>query len=196
MKQLSSQNVITVVRRIVCIILALVWITACAQTPVPRHPMITKAYIEPDPIVGEIVTLHIDVLSGKDEADVTIGALLPDEINLVSGDLEWHGSLKANQPQTHEMSICVLHPGKEWRIFIGLSSQLSETSSIGDTEILNIESTTNSAHVIPSIDYKVVLPANAVTAIVEASIATAEARDAAPTPVPPPVSAECSGAQK
>lgn len=121
-------------------------------------------------------------MSGIDEADVTIGALLPEEINLVAGDLEWHGSLKANQPQKHEMSICVLQPGDNWHIYLGVSSQITETSTTGDGDILNIESTANWARVIPSKDYRVVgRPANAVTAIIEAQNATAEAQDAAPT---------------
>jgi hypothetical protein len=176
------------------LVLLITGLNACKR--VPPHPVITEAYIRPDPIVGEIVTLHIEVMSGEDEDDVTIGALLPDEINLVAGELEWHGSLKANQSQAHEMSICVLRPGDNWQIYLGVSSQLSETSSIGDGDILNIESTTDSARVIPSKDYRVVGPGNPVTAIMEAQNATAEAQYATPTPVPPTVSAECSGIQE
>ncbi|MCB8990427.1 MAG: hypothetical protein H6664_03655 [Ardenticatenaceae bacterium] len=187
----GPDTIFNLAKMIVSIAFALVWLTACNQ--VPPHPIITDAYISPDPVVGKIVTLHIEVMSGKDAADVTISTLLPDEINLVDGDLEWHGSLKANQPQVHEMSICVLRPGENWRIYLGVASQLSETSSIGDGDILNIESTTDSARVIPSKDYRVTGPGNAVTAIVEAQNATAEAQHATPTPVPPTVSAECSG---
>jgi hypothetical protein len=170
-----------------CITIIFILLTACAAPT--RHPVITEAYIKPDPVVGEVVTLHIEVLSGKDAADVTIAALLPDEINLVAGDLEWHGSVKANQPQTHEMSICVLRPGENWQIYVGVSSQLSETGSIGDSEILNVKSTTDSASVILGKDYRVSGPANALTAIPEAQNAT-------PTPILPTVSEECSGAQK
>ncbi len=189
-------SVITPVSKSVLLGTIIFWLSACAQSSTPRHPVITEAYISPDPIVGEIVTLHIEVMSGKDEPDVTIAALLPNEINLVEGDLQWHGSLTANQPQVHELSICVLRPGENWRIYLGVSSQLSETSSIGDGDTLNIESTANFARVIPSKDYQFVGPGNPVTAITEAQNATAEALNATPTPIPPTVSAECSGAQK
>jgi hypothetical protein len=169
------------------LVLLIIGLNACKR--IPPHPVITEAYIRPDPIVGEIVTLHIEVMSGEDEDDVTIGALLPDAINLVDGELEWHGSLKANQPQAHKMSICVLRPGENWRIYLGVSSKLSETSSIGDGDTLNIESTIDSAVVIPSKDYRVVGPGNLATAFWEVDNVT-------PTPIPPTVSAECSSVQE
>lgn len=176
------------------LVLLIIGLNACKR--IPPHPVITEAYIRPDPIVGEIVTLHIEVMSGEDEDDVTISALLPDEINLVDGELEWHGSLKANQPQAHEMSICVLRPGDNWRIFLGVSSQLSETSSIGDGDILHIESNADWARVIPSAKYRGTGSGNPATAITAAQNATAEALNATPTPMPPAVSAECSGVQE
>lgn len=167
--------------------LLIIGLNACKR--VPPHPVITEAFISPDPIVGEIVTLHIEAVSGKDEHDATIDILLPEEINLVAGDLGWHGYLTANQPKVHEVSICVLRPGENWHIFIGASSQLSATSSTGDMEILNIESTLSSAHVIRSADYRVTGPGNPATAILEVQNATL-------TPIPPTVSAECSGVQE
>ncbi len=119
-----------------------------------RSLAITRATVSPDPIVGQTATLSIEVISPRDEKDVSIDVLLPEEIRLAAGELSWHGSLSANQPQIHEISIIVLQEG-DWRIYLGVSSQLSETSSIGDGDTLNITSMIDSAKVVPSAEYRI-----------------------------------------
>ncbi|MGI0014054.1 MAG: hypothetical protein ACREBU_11515 [Nitrososphaera sp.] len=118
---------------------------------------ITDISVSPDPVVGQVVTLHIEVMSTQDEPDATIFVELPEGVKLVEGELTWNGSLVANQPQTHEVSICVLYEG-EWRLWIETYSRLSETSTYVDAEILNIQSTAETARVILGRDYQVTQP--------------------------------------
>ena len=157
----------------------LFWLSAC--TP-PRFPIeLTALSISPEPIVGRLATLHVEAKSDRNEPDARIVVTLPEEIKLVKGSLSWRGSLVANRPQTHELSICVLREG-EWRIWIAAASRLSPSSSYGDSEILNIRSTTQSAQVIPGSKYRApIWP--------QFGIET-------PTPAPVTVSPECSGQQQ
>jgi len=157
----------------------LLWLSAC--TP-PRQPLgVTALSVSPEPIVGRIATLHIEIMSTHNEPDARIEITLPAEINLVKGSLTWKGALIANRPQAYELSICVLREG-EWKIFIGAISQLSPSSSYSDLEILNVRSTTWSAEVIPGSRYRPPIWS-------QFGIDT-------PTPAPVTVSPECLGNQK
>jgi len=129
----------------------LLWLSAC--TP-PRFPIeLTALSISPEPIVGRVAILHVEAKSDRNEPDASIVVTLPEEIKLVKGSLSWRGSLVANRPQAHELSICVLREG-EWKIWVVAASQLSPSSSYNATEILNIRSTTRSAEVIPGSKYR------------------------------------------
>ncbi|VAW31382.1 hypothetical protein MNBD_CHLOROFLEXI01-4064 [hydrothermal vent metagenome] len=108
-------------------------LTACLTSTID-----IKGEIEPEPIVGEIVTLRIEVVSEKFSGDGEISIQMNDEINFVAGGpgwqktlvthetstgaqtLEifvWRGHIEANEPQIQEVSICVTQPG-EWVIFL------------------------------------------------------------------------------
>jgi len=161
-------------------ILCLVLLLLSACTP-PRFPIeITALSISPEPIVGRVVTLHVEAKSDRNEPDARIEITLPAEVSLVKGSLTWKGALIANRPQAYELSICVLREG-EWKIFIGAISQLSSSSSYSDLEILNIRSTVRSAEVIPGSRYR--------SPIWWPGFRT-------PTPAPVTVSPECLGNTK
>lgn len=136
-------------------ICAALFLSAC--TP-PGFPLkITAISVSPEPIIGQVAILHVEVMSTEDEPDATIFVDLPEAVKLVEGELSWKGSLVANQPQTLEVSICVLYEG-DWRLWIGTSSQLAEDSSYGDAETLHLQSTTESARVILGSDYTMTQP--------------------------------------
>jgi hypothetical protein len=136
----------------VCAILVL---SAC--TP-PSFPIeITVITVSPDPIIGQVATLHVEVMSTEDEPDTTILIELPEGVKLMDGDLMWHGSLTANEVQAHEVSICVLYEG-DWELWIEAHSQLSENSSYEDAETLHLQSTTESARVILGSNYHLTQP--------------------------------------
>lgn len=130
-------------------------LSAC--TP-PRFPLkVTALSVMPDPVVGQTVTLRVEIVSTKDEPDTTIKIQLPEAVKLMDGDLIWRGSLKANQPQTHEVSVCVLYEG-DWRISVTAYSRLSEDSTYGDTDSLHLVSTTTTGHAIPGSEYRYIQP--------------------------------------
>ena len=138
----------------ICVCAAL-FLSAC--TP-PGFPLkIRGISVSPEPIIGQVATLHVEVMSTDDEPDATILIELPEGVKLVDGDLMWQGTLTANQPLTHEVSICVLYEG-DWRLRIVAHSQLSEDSSYQDAESLHIQSTTESARAILGSDYRITQP--------------------------------------
>lgn len=132
----------------------------------------------PDPIVGQVVTLRVEVLATVDGTDARIDIVLPDEINLVAGDLTWYGDLTANQPQVHEISICVLQPGI-WRIATGTHATFdSKRVGSGDGGDVYVESTANSGRIMSVAEYSTIRPRPATGT-------------ATPTPVPFHLSPEC-----
>ncbi|MAU01186.1 MAG: hypothetical protein CL608_28925 [Anaerolineaceae bacterium] len=150
--------------------------------------------------MGEIVTLRIEVISEKFSGDGEVYFQMNDEINFVAGSpewqetlvtdetstepqmrriLAWQGYIEANEPQIHEVSICVTQPGW-WNIIMGASISDSDAKVIdGIRSDLHIVSMADSAEVIPSSEYEVRQPPLGSTPI--------------PTPEPVTVSAECSG---
>ncbi|VAW33782.1 hypothetical protein MNBD_CHLOROFLEXI01-1173 [hydrothermal vent metagenome] len=179
-----------------CCLLTLL-LTACRSV---SSTIDVKAEIEPEPIVGEIVTLRIEVVSEKFSGDGEINIQMLGEINFVAGSPEWQktlvthetstgsqtleifvwrGHIEANEPQIQEVSICVTQPG-EW----GISLNAGTTGLDGgggdvDGTRLHIISTADSAQVIPSSDYKGPQRSFSSTPL--------------PTPMPVTVSVECSG---
>jgi hypothetical protein len=104
--------------------LILVTLTACERPP--EAPLqITDISVHPDPVIGQTATLRVEVTSPDDEKDVTLIVTLPDGVKLMSGELEWNGSLIAGQPQSYEFALCVLYEG-DWRLHISTYSTLTD----------------------------------------------------------------------
>lgn len=128
-----------------------VLLSACSS---PGFPLkLTKMSISPEPVVGRVVTLTVEAMSTRDEPDATIWVYLPQGVKLEGGELAWHGSLMANQPQTLTLSICVQYAG-DWRLEVGAGSQLSPTSSYGDADTLHIINSGETAQVVPGSQYR------------------------------------------
>lgn len=108
---------------------------------------INDVSIAPDPLVGQVVTLSVEAVSEIDAPDASINVVLSDGVNLVSGNLTWHGSLLADQPQTHELSICIPQPGL-WEIITSIGVTLASGSRRADNRFFYIESDTQSAQLL------------------------------------------------
>jgi hypothetical protein len=161
---------------ILCLVCAMVYalvvalLSACSQ---PHFPLkLTHISVSPEPVVGRVVTLTVEVMSTRDEADTTIWVYLPKGVKLEKGELSWHGSLVASHPQTHTLDICVQYAG-DWKLEVGASSQLSPNSSYGDADTLHIISSGETAQVIPGSQYK---PRNS----------SSDGPATSPPPTPPP----------
>jgi hypothetical protein len=133
----------------------LVAINACSP---PKFPLqITDISVNPDPVIGQTATLHVEVMSTEDEPDTSIYVLLPKGVRLVEGQDSWKGSLKANEPQTLDLGICVLYDG-DWRIEVIATSILSEDSSYSDIDTLHLIVSAKTATVVSGGEYRYAQP--------------------------------------
>lgn len=114
--------------------------------------VITDVTVFPEPIVGTVVVMRLNITStiSSSEADLLIE--LPDGIQLIAGSLSWHGSLSANQPYTHEISLMVLDDG-DWHIAIGANLPTSPVTYIGDMYYFYIVSSISSAQVLSEAEF-------------------------------------------
>jgi hypothetical protein len=71
---------------LLCLFFLSILLAACRST---SSTIDITGEIEPDPIVGEIVTLHIEVISEKFSGDGEIYFQMNDETNFVAGSPEW-----------------------------------------------------------------------------------------------------------
>jgi len=135
--------------------LLILFLNACTPSIAPLQ--ITDISISPDPIIGQTATLHIEVMSKYDEPDAAIIVDLPPGVKLMDGELLWEGSLTANQPQTHELSLCVLYEG-DWRLNIETYSIFPENGSYEDSETLHLITTGDTVRVVPGGAYRITQP--------------------------------------
>lgn len=137
-----------------------------------------EANVTPEPIVGEIVTLRIEAISEQLSGDGIITIQPSSAINIVSGGEEWRGEITVGEPFTHEVSICVLRPGR-WVIFYAAGVEGHNNGVDGESGKLHIISSTDSASVIPGSKYKGYNPP--------------PGSPPTPTPEPITISPECAG---
>ncbi|MCI0527675.1 MAG: hypothetical protein L0Y56_09555, partial [Nitrospira sp.] len=130
----------------------LFFLSACSTSRPPLR--VTDISVTPEPLIGQVATLHIEVTSPNDEADVRLYINLPPGVQLVSGDLTWQGPLTANQPQAHEVSICTLYEGE---LHIGAYVSSHETEEDlrypQDGDILTLNVTKDSVQILSSNEY-------------------------------------------
>ena len=137
----------------VLLIPAAMFLTACPA----RFPLsITAISAAPDPVVGKVVTLEIEIMSTEAENDLTLQVKPPDAVRLIDGDLAWHGSLRAGQALTHKVSLCVLYEG-DWRIYVGAYSLLPDgETKYADSETIHFISTGQSGQAVPGPQYTII----------------------------------------
>ncbi len=91
------------------LILMLMSLTACYV-----HPLRVTSSISPEPLVGRAVNYHVEVSTPSGVVpNTTLTITLPSGVELIAGDLYWHGDLTENQKVTKDLTIRVTTPG-EW----------------------------------------------------------------------------------
>jgi hypothetical protein len=128
---------------------------ACNGARIPLQ--ITNVSSTPDPIVGQTVSLKVEVASTVDEDFVTLQIYLPEGVRLVNGDLAWRGSLIANVPMTHQVEVCTLLEG-DWAVVIIASSTRLDGDNYYDSETIHFISTIQSGKAIPGREYRPTVP--------------------------------------
>ncbi len=125
----------------------------------PRSPLeISRISVSPDPILGRIVTLSVEVESSKDEPDTQLVIYLPDGIKSIEGALTWRGSLQAETPSVHQTSICVQYEG-DWKIIVTAVSQRPEGYAYDTVETLRVQSSPIYGRAIMGRNYRTTQPA-------------------------------------
>jgi hypothetical protein len=161
---------------------------SCSSSGIPLN--ITSVKVFPEPVVGQIVTLEVKIMSTDDEPYVKFAVDtredLGNKVHLIGGDTIWQGSLTANQAQKLQVQVCVIEEGSwpvEFSVTTDSPDNPSGTQSAADgwsgsdVETIHLESSLESGILIRGSDY------------------TFSQEEAAkrPTPRPITVSLECSG---
>ncbi|GAB4580459.1 MAG: hypothetical protein Fur0022_32000 [Anaerolineales bacterium] len=133
------------------LLLLFLLLTACAQSRVPLE--ITEATVSPEPLIGQIATLHIEFVAPTDESLTTLEIFLPEGVKLVKGDLTWKGSLIANQPQTHDISICTEFQGNYWISIVARLWEAEDDFKFIAPETVVLDITQTDAQVVTSKNY-------------------------------------------
>jgi hypothetical protein len=131
---------------------------SASQARSSRFPLeISGLTVDPQPAVGRVVELTVEIRSSQEEADVTILIQLPQQVELTDGDLIWRGSLPANVPSTHSVRLRVLAEG-DWRIDVTAFSRFSDGDSYADYETLHLVSQARTGQALTADVYRVRQP--------------------------------------
>jgi hypothetical protein len=132
-----------------------------AHTVQPSFPLkITDISASPEPVIGQVVTVHVEIKSTEDEPDTTIRVYLPRGVKLVGGtepyggEAVWQGSLTANQPHTLQVAVCVLQEGS-WPVRFSVVSRAPSGQIWDDSETIQLESTLESGRLIRARDFTI-----------------------------------------
>lgn len=136
-------------------IVAALLLALSACTPARFPLQISDLSVSPDPVVGKVVALDVQIRSSDDEENVLLQIRLPDGVRLIEGDLEWHGSLAADEPVKQSVFLCVVYPG-DWRIYIGAYSLVDGNTKYADSDTIHFISTAESGRAVPGAEYTII----------------------------------------
>lgn len=109
---------------------------------------IKNVTVYPEPVVGQVVDLHVEITSMREKDLVKLKLEVPPTIHVVSGDTTWQGAMAANQIQSLDVSLCVIQEGS-FPMTVYMSSWSSGgIGTGGNSEIIGIHSTINSGELI------------------------------------------------
>jgi hypothetical protein len=129
--------------------LTLLLLTSCE-----KKLLYLTSSISPEPIVGRTVNYHVEVRSsGAPVPNVTLTITLPSGVELVHGDLFWHGDLAKDEKIVKDLMIRVTTPG-EWVVKAYADTDLGPGNGrtyLSFTQALYITSSANSAEVVDAL---------------------------------------------
>ena len=164
-------------------------LNACTSSASGIPLNITSVKVFPEPIVGQIVTLEVKIMSTDDEPYVKFAVKTGNKVHLIGGDTIWQGSLTANQAQKLQVQVCVVEEGS-WPV------EFSVTTDSPD----NPSGTQSAADGWSGMDFETIQLVSSLESgkLIRASAYTFSQEETArrPTPRPFTVSPECSGNSK
>jgi uncharacterized repeat protein (TIGR01451 family) len=129
--------------------LLLLLLTSCE-----RKILTLTSSISPEPIVGQTVSYHVELsATGTPVPNVTLTITLPSGIELIQGDLSWHGDLTKDEKIVKDLTIRVTTPG-EWIVKAYADTDMGPGAGrtyLSFTQALYITSSTNSAEVVDAL---------------------------------------------
>lgn len=168
-------------------------LNACTSSASGLPLNITSVKVFPEPVVGQIVTLEVKIMSTDDEPYVEFSVDtredLGNKVHLIGGDTIWQGSLTANQVQKLQVQVCVVEEGS-WPVEFSVTTVSSDSSKATESAAdgwsgIDVET----IHLVSSLESGELIRASAYTFSQEEAAKR-------PTPRPIIVSAECSGNSK
>jgi hypothetical protein len=109
-------------------------------------PITTRMQLSKAPLLNETVALTLTVSSALDAPDTTAAILLPRGATRVSGELEWIGNLKANEPRNLYATIKFSQEGN-WTLEGRALHQLKGGDSWGDAARIYLHVSQDNSHV-------------------------------------------------
>ncbi|HEY4722084.1 MAG TPA: hypothetical protein VII92_09575 [Anaerolineae bacterium] len=114
--------------------------------------------ISPEPLVGRAVNYHVEVLAqgsetGSPVPNVTLTITLPSGVELIKGDLSWHGDIVKGEKITKDLTIRVTTPG-EWVVKAHADTDMGSGPGhtyLSFTQALYITSSADSAEVVDAL---------------------------------------------
>ena len=136
------------------LVFSLLGLGACSP---PTSPLrVSQVAVSPEPKVGQVVTLTIEIMSTEDQPEVlfTVDFLegSGNKIHHIAGDTEWRGPLAANQPKSFELTACVLQEGT-WPIDISVG-RTAPGDHYAALEIAHLKSSIDSGSLIRDKDWR------------------------------------------
>lgn len=129
--------------------LMLLLLTACE-----RKILNLTSSISPEPLVGRTVNYHVEMSStGTPVPNVTLTITLPAGVELIQGDLFWHGDLAKDEKIIKDLTIRVMTPG-EWVVKAYADTDMGPEAGntyLSFTQALYITSSTDSAEVVDAL---------------------------------------------
>jgi len=113
----------------------------------PASPLKLIATISPAPKVGQPATWHIEITSILNAPATSLQVQVSNGVELIGGNLNWTGDIKAGQTVNIDLTIRVTKPG-EHTVFAHAFTRTSSEGGFGASKQLYINSTTTSADVV------------------------------------------------
>jgi hypothetical protein len=165
----------------------LMLLSACTPSAEPPFHIRILSFSEA-PVVGKVTDLVIEVANDldRDATLVYISMNITDGVHMVKNGVlkqdpgnehnyRLESTLKAKSQATYRVPICVTKEGRQ-RIIVNASEIISATSSLGETETINVINVGSTHRVVSGHDYRITpFPRGYMT----------------PTPVPVTLPAEC-----
>jgi hypothetical protein len=121
-------------------------LSAC--TSAPRFPVLVDSVsASQPPVVGRIIEFSFELHAIKDEPELVVSLIVPDQIHVFGDEPVWSISLSKGESASFSTHLCVLQEG-QWRMDIGMTSRRQGEFQYSGVEVIGIISGKNDAEIL------------------------------------------------